>query len=488
MVVNKDAFPPPADALQAAGSTAQMAQLVKSCMEAIGALAQSNQAIIGKIGALEAKMQGMQPDALHLQFHTMKHTLGTLSRKVPFPAGRPIRCVFLVHAVETWHAMAGIYEAMRAAEDFEPIVITTHSKVTRTVDFVGEDNNHAVLEAAGTPHLRFSGPDSYGYLDILKALAPDIIFRQMPWEPLLPPAFNVTELSSFARVCYVPYGYLTVKRFQPNESEASSASKKHTDEYFHRMCWRIFCETEMHKTMYEKYAVRAGDNVVVTGYPKFDSLLEAKKKPPYWPVQQKGKKRFRVIWAPHHSVTADWIGLGTFLETHNDMYGWALKAPNEYEFVLKPHPALYGELVKVKRVMSQDYLDSYLKAWNALPNTAIMDTGDYGPLFAASDAMVTDGVSFFSEYQVFEKPLIFMDSGRHMGFNEAGSVVMESANPVKNVAGAIAFCERLRAGKPDPMRQKQKEVLKRIMPYPGQSAQKVLEAIRTGWKQDYGTA
>ena len=442
--------------------------------------------ITEKLMAVEQLVKDGRLSDVHGNLHVIKQSLGLISRSIPSAAHRPVRCLFLVHAAETWHALAGIYEAMRSAPDFDPIVATTHSRVTRSAEYSGEDVNHELLEKAGVPHLRFNMPDYYIALDIIKALAPDIIFKQMPWEGLMPPSFGTSELQ-FARICYVPYGYLTVKKFTQDEPLESSASKLHTDQYFHRMCWRIFCETEMHKKMYEKYAVRGGDNVVVTGYTKFDSLLESKKQPPYWPIAQKDdKKRFRIIWAPHHSVTNEWLGLGTFLEIHNDMYGWALKHQDEYEFVFRPHPALYGELVRIRQVMTQDYLDSFLNAWKALPNTAIMDTGDYGPLFNASDAMITDGVSFFSEYQIFEKPLIFMDSGRHTGFNEAGSVVMESANNVKNVEQAKALCELLRSGKPDPMQEMQKTVLARIMPYPGQTAQRVLTAIREGLKKDYG--
>jgi hypothetical protein len=467
--------------------TMRVQETVAIFAEVLELMGESQNVMAQQLESIEQKIKEARIPDLHANIHILKQTLGLIARGIPTASHRPIRCLFLVHAAETWHALAGIYKAMCDAPDFEPIVATTHSRVTRSTDFTGEEHNHALLESAGVPHLRFNMPDYYIALDIIKTLAPDIIFRQMPWEGLMPPAFNTSELQ-FSRICYVPYGYLTVKQFTPDEPPESSASKLHTDQYFHRMCWRIFCETDMHKTMYEKYSVRQGNNVVTTGFTKFDSLLESRNQAPYWPIESKdGKKRFRIIWAPHHSISKEWIGLGTFVEIHNDMYGWALKHQDEYEFVFRPHPSLYGELTTIRNVMDKNYLDSYLAAWNALPNTATMDTGDYGPLFNASDAMITDGVSFFSEYQVFEKPLIFMDSGRHLGFNEAGSVVMESANNVKTVEQAKTLCDYLRSGMPDPMREMQKMVLKRIMPYPGQTAQRVLTAIREGLEKEYGT-
>lgn len=169
------------------------------------------------------------------------------------------------------------------------------------------------------------------------------------------------------------------------------------------------------------------------------------------------------------------------------MLAWA-RAANDIDFVMKPHPLLWGRLVEHKKVMTQEELDAFLATWKALPNAALVEGGDFGPLFVASDAMLTDGVGFLAEYQIFEKPLIFIDSGRHFGFNRAGEVVMESANTVKTVAEAKAICERLQQGEPDPKREIQKRNLPRFMPHAGRTAQKVLESIREGIAQERGTA
>jgi CDP-glycerol glycerophosphotransferase (TagB/SpsB family) len=316
-------------------------------------------------------------------------------------------------------------------------------------------------------------------MDILKALEPDIIFRQSPWLDL-PPIFNPADIN-FARLCYVPYSFTAVKRIGKDEPKDTFSSLNHTDLYYHRLCWRIFCETEMHKEMYTS-SIRGGQNVVVTGYPKFDRLISAKSDAPFWPIEIKhtSKPRFRIIWAPHHSVTPDVMAFGTFVNTHKEMLAWARQSENDYEFVLKPHPALVSEVVHNLKAYTQEYMNTYFADWNALPNTAIYEGGNYGPLFVASDVMLTDGVGFLSEYQLFEKPLIFLDSGCHFGFNAAGKIMIESANTIKSVAEARALCERLKNGDPDPMQAVQQAVLTKIMPYPGQSAQKILRAIRDG--------
>lgn len=487
-------------AIQAAIEAVPKASVINLFIEHIQGLGKATALLAIRLGEIEKKLGDAN---LGGSLNSVRSTLGILTRGLSRNPRRPIRTLFLVHAAETWDAVAGIYEAMRAASDFEPLVATTHSGVTRAASLVGEEQNHAQLEAAGVPHMRFSAADASPYLDVMKALDPDIIFRQMPWDGLLAPAFSMSELS-FARICYVPYGYLTPRRFTAQEPADQIASPLHTDQQFQRLAWRIFCETEMHKSMYVKTGMRAGKNVVVTGFTKFDRLLEAKDKPS-WPITSSadsaahsathsathsndGKRPFRIIWAPHHSVTPDWLGFGTFVETHAQMLQWAKESRGQIEFVLKPHPALWGELTTVRKVMSKEYVDNFVQQWNSLANTKTVDGGDYGPLFAASDAMITDGVSFFSEYQLFEKPLLFLDSGRHFGFNEAGEVVMRSTNNVKSVAEARALCERLRAGEPDPMKAVQKEVLPLITPFPGQTAQRALQAIREGLELEEGHA
>lgn len=415
------------------------------------------------------------------QTHDIQQTLHLVARRISRRQNQRIRCVFLVSFLQSWNTLAEVYEVMKASDDFDPIVISTARKRDKdTGNIFGEDIVHEFLESEDIPHLRLDTAKESNCMDVLKMLSPDIIFRQGPWHDL-PPVFNAAEIN-FARLCYIPYSFTAVKRLDKDESSDVICSSRHTDLQYHRLCWRIFCETEMHKEFYVNTSIRQGENVVVTGYPKFDRLLSEKKRPAFWPIMdnQPGRRRYRIIWAPHHSVTPDVMGFGTFVAVHKEMLEWARHSVNDYEFVLKPHPALVSEVVHALKAYSQAYMDSFFAAWNALPNTALYEGGSYGSLFAGSDVMLTDGVGFLSEYQLFEKPLIFLDSGCHFGFNPVGAIMLESANKIRSISEARALCERFSKGEPDPMRTIQQTVIQRIMPYPGQSAKKIVQAIREG--------
>jgi hypothetical protein len=480
-----------------------IAQLQPILKQVIDTLAASHQQILATIAASHNQLMERHHQLMDevRTLRTVKQTTNLIARRAPLPPGRPIRCLFLVHAIEFWDSWAPIYKAMAEAEDFEPIVAVINSDVPWDLPGTAgrEQHAHETLTALGVPHFRLNDPSygqqaySYGQrdrfegLETIKILAPDLIFRQMPWEGATPQAYYTDEIA-FARLCYVPYGYQMPKRvYDTLDTTRRDHSIDHTDQYFHRMCWRIFCETDMHKSMYAQSSGRGDGNVVVTGYTKFDNLLAAKIRPPVWPVPEcAGKKqRFRVIWAPHHSVADEALAFGTFDLIYKEMLAWAREC-DDVSFVMKPHPLLWGRLVEHKKLITKEELDAFLVAWKALPNAALVEGGDFGPLFVASDAMLTDGVSFLAEYQIFEKPLLFLDSGRHFGFNPAGAVVMEGVNTVKTIAEARAFSERLQKGEPDPKREIQKRNLSRIMPNAGRTAQKVLEAIREGLEKERG--
>ncbi len=404
-------------------------------------------------------------------------------KPLPVPPGRRIRCVFLVQHPASWNIYATVFEAMRKADDFDPLVVTIKHNDNRSD---AKEEAHEELEKMAVPHIRFKMDDSYEGLEIIKAFAPDIIFRQTPYDELYSPGYRTYDLS-FARLCYISYSFAMPRKLEESDIDLPSghAAPYHSDLHYHRMCWRIFCESDIHLSMYAQSGIRRGTNLVHAGYPKFDNILAvAHNEPPFWPIHNSDRKRFRIIWAPHHSTAHKGPCFGVFPDVYKDFVTWMQERP-DIEFVFRPHPLAYTMFVQNGGI-TQDEFDAFLLTLETLPNAARYDGAHYERLFAASDAMITDGVGFLAEYQILEKPILYMDSQRHAGFNDAGNLVLESANRVTNVAEARALCERLQKGEPDPMRQKQKEVLAKIFPYPGRSAERILSALRAGLAEERG--
>lgn len=389
---------------------------------------------------------------------------------------RRIRCVFLVHAIESWDAQIDVYEAMRCDDRFDPIVASINRIFPGDSTFGGEEVTSAALDRAGVTHLRLGMEPSWPALDILRALAPDVIFRQSQWDADIPPAFHTSRIG-FARICSVPYGMSIVGKFASDDNEVMGAvSAKSFDQYYHRMAWRVFCETQQTRDYFVQFGHSDPAKFVVSGYPKLARLLKARDEPEKWPIA--GDRRFRVIWAPHHSIGDDWLGFGTFDRIHQDFLHWARECSN-VDFVLKPHPALFANAVK-NGAMAQEDMDTFLAAWQKLPN-CVVELGTYSHLFAASDMMVTDGLSFFTEYPIFQKPLIFIDSGRHVPMNALGEAAMMAMQRVSTFDEIRAAIESYAGGAIWPLEEERQALLKILFPGERQAAAIILDSIAEGF-------
>jgi hypothetical protein len=151
------------------------------------------------------------------------------------------------------------------------------------------------------------------------------------------------------------------------------------------------------------------------------------------------------------------------------------------EIVLKPHPMLFES--RGQGAISKTDLDAFMNAWTALPNTSLQTGGDYGPLLSASDAMLTDGISLLAEYQLFNKPLIWVDSQQHVGFNNIGEQIIRGAYVAQSASEVVTLIDRLRKQGDDPLKQQRDETVRYLMPFLGASAENAVAAIRNGLRQ-----
>jgi hypothetical protein len=391
-----------------------------------------------------------------------------------------IRCIFLVHAIESWDAQIDLFHAMQNDQRFEPIVVSINRQFPGDTLYRGEEETSAALHDAGIPHIRLGMEPSWPALDILRALEPDVIFRQSQWEGDVPPAFATTRLN-FARICSVPYGMSIVGKFLPQDISLGGVNAQSFDQIYHRMAWRVFCETEQTRNYFLQFGHSNPAKFVVSGYPKLTRLLRARDEPEVWPLGDPAGRRFRVIWAPHYSIGTDWLGFGVFDRIYRAFLEWARARP-DIDFVLKPHPALFSFAVK-GGAMSRQAIDDFRECWSALPNCSI-ELGAYAQLFAASDMMVTDGLSFLTEYPIFEKPLLFFDSGRHVPMNLLGDKALACAHHVTTFEEMRTAIEAYAGGGQWAYDEQRKALLATLFPCHGDPTDLILESIAEGFVTD----
>lgn len=378
---------------------------------------------------------------------------------------KKIKVAFVVHNMAIWSSLHNVYTLMNeAGSGFLPKVFTLPCDHTSSGNYEGEDHTYAELKAMGIKAIRPDNKTMSEHLAVLKNFAPDYLFRQTPWELHLPPEFRVGNLNSFTRLCYIPYGFLT-----------ANIEQRQFNQEYHRSCWGIFCETKLHRLLYEKNSPDIGfRNVAATGYPRFETLWERRNEK-YWPTKVSDGDT-KIIWAPHHSIDTKWLGFSTFIDNHMQFLKLARQSPSLH-IALRPHPALFSKLLA--NGVPQENIDRFIHDFTSLPNTALYEEGDYIPLFGASDLLITDGIGFFSEYMLTGKPIIYTDSGRSFGFNDAGKLLVDGLYRATNFNEVLTSLTALLEND-DPLRATRERIAKVLFnPSKPSPSQQILQIIKT---------
>jgi hypothetical protein len=383
---------------------------------------------------------------------------------------RPTRVLFLVHHIEAWDAYHDLVQAMRSSTDFEPIVASIPRHFRGSDGFTYEEEIHRALDQHGVSHIRLRAHEDDEALRLLKAIDPDLVFRQSQWDADVPGDFGTDRLT-FARLCLVPYETMNLVQNVPLPDTANSA----VDNPLHRAAWAVFCTNDLMLEMARTDGARAGQQFRVTGHPKADRIRRAT---PSWPLPGRptGDGVRRIVWSAHHSIGTKWSNFGAFPAMADDMLAWAAE-DGDAEFVFMPHPTLFPFVHSADSPVPAEQLDRWLADWEALPNTALVTSGDYPPLLAASDLLITDGLSMLVEYQLLQRPVVFVERPDHRPFTAIGEIVRNGTHAVASVAEARAVERRFRQGEPDPLRELQASNVERLFGSEP-SVQRILATLR----------
>jgi hypothetical protein len=365
-------------------------------------------------------------------------------------AGRTKRRIaFLIHSPETFSTLEPVVQELRRREGaFELLFFALPRSLTGGgAPYKGMESTFLFLDQKGLAPIALAGK-SIADLERLIRLAPDFIFRQSPWEADIPAAFN-SQMLSFAQLCYVPYGLGTLDKplHQYNQE-------------FHNACDFIFCESDFHFQEFKNHRALGIQGVHLTGYPRFEQLIaELKSADAEWPLAAP-KGTPRVIWAPHHTISTGWLGYSTFL-THKDrMLDEARR--NRMSILFRPHPALRDRLESGQHMSGANY-DAYLKAFAEAGCSGVDGDRQYIRSFVASDCLITDGLSFFSDYMLTGKPMIRTRRSDSSGMNTFTHWLCEGCDTVDTgdelQAALDAIGERRYVDQKTELRQQRQAVL-----------------------------
>ena len=321
-----------------------------------------------------------------------------------------VRIVFLIQLASSWK-YDYLFQLFLNDDRFDPIIavcpVISYSNDNK---FMEMDRAIHFFQNLNYPVYPTWKKESREWVDIKKDLKPDIVFFSNPWADLSMPRYYIYSFLDTLS-CYVPYGFKSSHLYQAIFNKP-----------FQNLLWKIFYETEFHKSLAKKYGRNKGRNGVVTGYPGMDNLLSVGyESDSAWGNTDTNIKR--IIWSPHHSIFGKEdsnVGFSTFLKYYNFMIDVTDKYRSSVHFSFKPHPLLKSKLYKHKD-WGRERTDNYYSSWDSSPNTQLNE-GNYIDLFLGSDAIINDGESFMVEYLYTKMPAMFLvaDDTITDRFNEFG--------------------------------------------------------------------
>ena len=295
---------------------------------------------------------------------------------------------------------------MENSKYFEPFVILTYFKnqigqtspaehMKKNIDFFKKHN------------LKYEVAYVKGLFYKLDKFKPDIVFYQQPWA--ISPKQSVLNTSKSSLVCYNPYCF---------HSLCAPADYLYG---FHGYVWKYFIESKLHEKDYKKRF--KAKNIVVSGSPKVDCYKFLNKEiiNNIW----KTKNKKRIIYAPHHAF-ADELDykVATFLENGQFILELAKSHP-ETEWIFRPHPVFIQRALKYK-IMTLQEIEDYYNQWKEIGS--IYTGGDYYELFASSDCLITDCISFLAEYLPTEKPVLHLRKNQKEQDKEFNNLLKKITN------------------------------------------------------------
>lgn len=324
----------------------------------------------------------------------------------------------------------GLYKLMESDHRFEPVVVVCpdiiygHENMLRSMNLA-----YTNFQSAGYHVVKTYNEATKKWLDVKKEIRPDIVFFCIPHK-LTKNQYYITNYLN-CLTCYVPYNFGNSHLF-----------KLMHNQIFHNLLWRLFAETNMHRDFSVKYAFNKGSNVVVTGFPGTDPLLDQHYVPTnVW--KQKDEKIKKIIWAPHHTIDDDtsFLSYSNFLRYADFMLEIAAEFEGKIQIAFKPHPLLKNKL-HAEAKWDEERIDNYYNKWKNLKNGQLVE-GAYIDLFLGSDAMIHDSGSFLIEYIYTGKPVLHTNKDENITdrMNAFGILAFNLHYHAKNEADIHAFIE-----------------------------------------------
>lgn len=301
------------------------------------------------------------------------------------------RIVFFAELGQKWDSMNSVYEAFKKRIDCEVRVVLT--PIFREVHSEGKVERDIIYEDYLTPMgIEYIPYKKYN----LEKDTPDMAFISNPYESVTLPQFWPENIAKHTKLVYLPY-YTGMKI---NQEDIQVNCEFPIAKY----AWKIIAQSQKMKDIHKKFAPQKGDNVLVTGLPKWDEIFKINKKSIdkelSWKKKLDGRKVF--LWNSHYSIGSH---TSTLLEYGKEVIE-LFSNRQDVALIWRPHP--------MTETIFRLYLLKYKPLWRELKDKVeisdnmILDTNSsFKSAFYYSDALISDYSSVIPEYMMTKKPILW---------------------------------------------------------------------------------
>lgn len=325
-----------------------------------------------------------------------------------------IKVIFLVIHGSVWK-MDAVFKKMLVSPLFDPWILVC-PYVSYGGERIWEDMRQAFeyFEGKGYPIISAYNEREQRWIG-LGEIEPGIVFFTNPHNLTRKEYYQDAYLNYLS--CYVPYHH-EVGRYGGDGAQYNQG--------FHNAMWKIYVPHDDSLQTYKRVSMAQGRNVIVSGYPAMEELLEKKAGGSYRDPWKTNDGRCRVIWAPHHTIDDAVLPYSNFLRYAKKFKEFSELRKGEVVWSFKPHPLLKTKLYR-HACWGKDETDAYYKYWECQSHTQLNE-GEYTNLFLSSDAMIHDSGSFLAEFLYAEKPVMYLLSENNRGeyYNDFGRAALDA--------------------------------------------------------------
>ena len=358
-----------------------------------------------------------------------------------------IKVVFICQYIPAWSKNKQLYETLKNDNRFEVLLLCIPNRISANMLQDPDNLSNEVFDYFTSHGYKESINALVGrnqWLD-LKSLHPDYVFYNRFDRPM-PLQYTSTVVSTYAKVCLIPYGfalhkageYMFDKQFAANTYCLFAESEEKRKEFIR---WnRILCRLRLCK------AVCCGITGVENAFKAKQDTTSA------WDFSNKD---FRVIYAPRWTQDSIWGG-SSFLKYKESFFKIADEFPN-VDILLRPHPLMFDNFISTG-AMTEIEVAEYKRECELRRNLSLDSEKEYHATFWNSNLLICDYTSMLIEYYVTGKPIIYLTYDENIVYTDLMNAMLSGCYIVHDESELREIIGNLVCGI-DPLAEKRKAVI-----------------------------